>query len=208
MRKRILCMLLCCVLLVGLLSTAALAAGDPVVARMTLFSYQKNCIDIGHAWLYFENLSNQEITVGVYTLAPGEAVSIGTFKNTRSDGAGVYYNVEAYCTAKYGANGRVSLSETITASELAKVTGLINSNNTWTLVRNCSWFASKIWNSVSDIDVFSGSTPSCLKTSMNVESGYKCQTNAPMFVSDAGNVYKQVGNSLRVVSSGSLKNPL
>ena len=205
--KRLFALLLAVIMVIGTIPMIA-AADDPIVAKLTLFSYTKNCFDTGHSWLYFENLTDKNITVGVYTLEPGKAVSVGTFKNTRSDGAGVYYNVEAYCTAKYGSSGRVSLSETITASELAKVNGIINSNNTWSLVHNCAWFAAKVWNSVSDIDVFSGSTPSCLKTSMKVESGYKTKTNAPMFAPAANQVYKQKGSTLVVVSSGSLKNPL
>ncbi len=206
--KRISVLLLAVLLLATMIMPSVAIAADPVVVKMSLFSYTKNCFDTGHSWLYFENVSNQTVTVGVYQLAPGQAVSVGTFKNTRSDGAGVYYNVEAYCTANYGANGRVSLTETLTASELAKVSGMINSNNNWTLVKNCAWFASKIWNEVSDIEVFSGSTPSCLKTSMKVESDYNYQTNKGMFTPSADQVYKQKGNTLVVVSSGSLKNPL
>ncbi len=199
--------ILCICMILTMLPISASANSDSV-CRMSLFSYTAHPFDTGHSWLYFENLTDAPITVGVYTLAPGKAVSVGTFKNTRSDGAGVYYNVEAYCTANYGSNGRISLSMEINSDQLNTVNGVINGNNLWTLVRNCSWFAAKVWNSVSSIDVFSGSTPSCLKTSMKVESCYKTTTNQPMFAPSAGEVYKQVDGGLKVVSSDSLKNPL
>ena len=51
---------------------------------------------IGHTWLYFVNLTNHEITVGLYTLPKGQGVSIGTYGLSIKGGRGLYYNIEGY----------------------------------------------------------------------------------------------------------------
>lgn len=105
--------------------------------------------DLGHAWLYIENLSDEPIQVGHYEVPVGEGVSVGLFV-TRSDGLGIYYNVEAYSVGKYNNKGVFSLSKPLTRDELEKVSREIKGYlNYWGLYFNCTFFAYSIWNSVS-----------------------------------------------------------
>lgn len=202
-------LLLAVTLLLSVFTPALAAGAEQAVARMSIFSYTAHAFDTGHSWLYFENISDEQIIVGKYVLAPGEAVSVGIFKYTRKDGEGVYYNVEAYCSDKYGASGRVSLTQTITASQLRSVSSQINSKNRWRVTYNCASFAADIWNSVTGKSVFSGNTPSCLKTSIRTKG---CEKNRPMQVPQASQCYKMRGSGdgawLEPVSSGTLAKEL
>lgn len=202
-------LLLAVIVLLSTLSPVLAADAQRPVARMSIFSYTAHAFDTGHSWLYFENISGESIVVGKYVLEPGAAVSVGIFKYTRKDGEGVYYNVEAYCAEKYGASGRVSLTQTITAADLEKVSRQINSKNQWRFTYNCASFAADIWNSVSGTRVFSGNTPSCLKTSIRTKSYEK---NRPMQVPLASQCFKLRGSGagawLEPVSSGTLAKEL
>ena len=178
------------------------ADGDEIVARVSIVSYLKNAFSTGHSWLYIENLTDRTLTVGVYELEPGEAVSVGTFRYTRKEGRGIYYNVERYCVNKFGASARYSLSETVTESELNGISRKINSySGKWTPVKNCAYFAANVWNSISKIHLFSGSTPSCLRTSIKLHGGKR---GISMTDVAAENVYKQDGSSLKVVRASAL----
>lgn len=114
-RRRLFCLFLATLMLLLLALPSFAADGDEIVARVSIVSYLKNSFSMG---LYIENLTDRTLTVGVYELEPGEAVSVGTFRYTRKEGRGIYYNVERYCVNKFGASARYSLSETVTASEL------------------------------------------------------------------------------------------
>ena len=81
---------------------------------------------------------------------------------------GLWYNLESYFANQGAYDGRVSLSEEITQSELDTLNGIINSNDKWSLFNNCSSFAAKTWNSVSGTSLSAGwiNTPSNLKKSI------------------------------------------
>ena len=182
------------------------ADGDEIVARVSIVSYLTNSFSTGHSWLYIENLTDRTLTVGIYELEPGEAVSVGTFRYTRKEGRGIYYNVERYCVNKFGASARYSLSETVTASELNGISRKINSySGKWTPVKNCAYFAANVWNSISKIHLVSGSTPSCLRTSIKLHGGKR---GIAMSNVAAENVYKQDGSSLKVVRASALSKGL
>ncbi len=182
------------------------ADGDEIVARVSIVSYLKNSFSTGHSWLYIENLTDRTLTVGIYELEPGEAVSVGTFRYTRKEGRGIYYNVERYCVNKFGASARYSLSETVTASELNGISRKINSySGKWTPVKNCEYFAANVWNSISKIHLVSGSTPSCLRTSIKLHGGKR---GIAMSNVAAENGYKQDGSSLKVVRASALSKGL
>ena len=182
------------------------ADGDEIVARVSIVSYLKNSFSTGHSWLYIENLTDRTLTVGIYELEPGEAVSVGTFRYTRKEGRGIYYNVERYCVNKFGASARYSLSETVTASELNGISRKINSySGKWTPVKNCEYFAANVWNSISKIHLVSGSTPSCLRTSIKLHGGKR---GIAMSNVASENVYKQDGSSLKVVRASALSKGL
>lgn len=203
--KRVLSLLLAVVMLVPF-ALPAFAESDEIVARVSIVSYLKNAFSTGHSWLYIENLSDKTLTVGIYQLEPGDSVSVGTFKNSRKEGRGIYYNVERYCVNKFGASARYSLSETVTESELNGISRKINSySGKWTPVKNCAYFAAYVWNSISKIHLISGSTPSCLRTSIRLHGGKR---GIAMSDVSADNVYKQDGSSLRVVRASALNKGL
>ncbi len=204
-KNRLICLLLAVLMIFSAVSIAA-AEGNEDVARVSIVSYLKNAFDTGHSWLYIENISGKTLTVGVYTLEPGEAVSVGTFRYTRKEGRGIYYNVECYCVNKFGAGARYSLSENVTENELAKISQKINKySSKWTPVKNCAYFAAEVWNSISRIHLISGSTPSCLRTSIKLHGGKRA---IAMNDVSADRVYKQSGSSLFVVRASALDHEL
>lgn len=204
--KRLLCLLLAAVMAFSVSLPAFAKSNDPVVARLSSVSYVKNVVSTGHSWLYIENISNKTLTVGIYKLRPGEAVSVGTFKYSRKEGKGIYYNVELYCNSHFGTGGRYSVTTEITESQLEGVSKKINSYaEKWTPVKNCAYFVANVWNGVSKPRLTSGSTPSCLKTSIKLHGGKR---NIAMQDAPAEKVFKQRGTSLVRVRSSALNSGL
>lgn len=150
--KRIVAVLLTAVMLVCsftfLTVNAAEEEEQPVyVARMTL-GYRDGAKSFeGHAFLYFENLTDEVIRVGVYNLYPGRGVSLGTF-GTMVDGEGLYYNVEAYRYNLLKLTDYISLTKDLTADQLADVTEKITTSGFWSKFFNCTYFALTTWNTV------------------------------------------------------------
>ena len=204
--KKLLCVVLTALMVFAVALPSFAKGNDAPVARLSAVSYVKNMFSHGHSWLYIENISNKTLTVGIYELKPGEAVSVGTFKYSRKEGKGIYYNVELFCNEKFKTGGRYSLTTEITESQLEGVSRKINSySGKWTPVKNCAYFVANVWNGVSKIRLVSGSTPSCLKTSIRLHSGKK---NIPMQSITADKVFKQKGNSLVQVRSSALNSGL
>ncbi len=123
---------------------------DPnYVADFYLMSNASGFPSLGHVWVYIENKSPVDLQVGCYTCPPGEGVSVGCFALTRSDGAGVYYNIEAYCGNKYPEDLKscFHMVKPINQSELDKVSNYILRANWWDpMVVNCVFFALTCWN--------------------------------------------------------------
>lgn len=106
----------------------------------------------GHVWLYFENICDEEIPVGYITLAPGEKTSVGSLRNTRTNGGGTYYNGEAFMSEDIDVTGKHTtyLSMNLNRAQLETVNEQIKKRNTYNfLVWNCGNFATAVWNSVS-----------------------------------------------------------
>ncbi|MBR2732507.1 MAG: hypothetical protein IKD72_11055 [Clostridia bacterium] len=103
-----------------------------------------------HVFIYFENLTDHDITVGAYTCPKGQAVSVATLgiSTADGDGAGIYYNMELYRIGKTGKFPMVvSLKKTVSKAELEAVTEFILNNNRWDFfLFNCGWFAARCWN--------------------------------------------------------------
>ncbi len=119
------------------------------VARIHFATRSTNVI--GHAWIYVENLSEEVITVGQLDVAPDEGVSIGLFALSRKESAGIYYNIEAYSINYNNSKGVYSISKELTREELEKASRTIYEYiDHWDPFLNCSLFASKVWNSVSE----------------------------------------------------------
>lgn len=167
------------------------AAKDPVVARIYVITYLEGTSWTDHAWVYFENLSNQKLKVGLYTLPPGEGVSVGCYAASRADGYGIYYNVESYCADKFGQSGWLSISKEITKSQLQKATDkILNIRNGWDFIFNCMYFAFQVWNAATGDKLVSLIFP--VIGQMQLKS--RGATKGPkMFVPQKTRVYRQKG---------------
>lgn len=74
-----------------------------------------------------------------------------------------------------GNGNRVSLSMSVTQSDIDTINSIISNNDTWSVTNNCSSFAVKVWNSVSSNTLSAGSpnTPTSLMSSIKSKSGYQ-----------------------------------
>ena len=159
---------------------------EQYVARLYICS---RIVFIGHAWIYVENLTDDVIMVGCYPCPAGQGVSVGTSLFTRADGAGNYYNMEAYMGNKKGLSGTKSISMLLDKSQLETVNEKILKTNEWTPFTNCCLFASKVWNSVSDRHVAYGVFPFVTLLSMLSDN----EGVPDMYYPDASQCYKQKG---------------
>ena len=151
--NRIIAVILSIALIAGFFALPASAAdntysGDEYVARMYVTQKGRNANLSGHTWIYIENLSNHNIQVGLYTVAPNKGVSVGTYGYSISSGRGLYYNVEAYRYNKLGINDYIYLSKDITQSQLENVSNKIIISDYWAYILNCAFFAFTTWNVV------------------------------------------------------------
>ena len=118
---------------------------NDVVADFYVFYDKSDIHGWGHTWIYIENLTDQDLKVGAYTLPPNEGVSVGTLPEY--DGWGLYYNVEAYQQGIYGMEDQLSIKDELTLRELRRVSNFIVSYpNFWDPVFfNCMLFAFLAW---------------------------------------------------------------
>ena len=118
---------------------------NDIVADFYVFHDKSDIHGAGHTWVYVENLTDQELKVGVYTLPANEGVSVGTLPEY--DGWGIYYNIEAYQQGIYGMEDQLSMKDQITLRELRRVSNFIVSYpNFWDPVFfNCMLFAFLAW---------------------------------------------------------------
>lgn len=185
--KRLTAFIIAVIMLLGALPLSSSAASDETyVAKMYICSRTKIT---GHVWLYFENLTDHDITVGCYTLPKGQGVTVSAYNTARKDGKGNYYNIDGYCLNKYGSGGTTCASMTITASQLKTVSAKILERNSWSGTKNCCYFAGNVWNSVANKKVKILLLPSLM--ALNIKK-QKCAT--PKFYNPAkSQCLKQVG---------------
>ena len=118
---------------------------NDIVATLYVFYDKSDIHGVGHTWIYIENLTDQELKVGIYPLPANEGVSVGTLPEY--DGWGLYYNIEAYQQTIYGMEDQISMKEEITLKELRRVSNFIVCYpNFWDPVFfNCMLFAFLAW---------------------------------------------------------------
>ncbi len=120
------------------------------VATLTLASQVYVWPVSGHTWLYVENLTDEPMQVGLYTVPAGEGVSLGTFSFSVFDGWGIYYNLECYRTNRdedfYDCT-RITTELDATGLERLNA-ALMSYPNMWGLYMNCMGFAFAVWNAV------------------------------------------------------------
>ncbi|MCL2482327.1 MAG: hypothetical protein FWF43_02690 [Propionibacteriaceae bacterium] len=169
-------------------------AGDPLSSVVISGGYS------GHAFLIVNNDFVSGITVAGLTVPAGGQVTIGTW-GTRSNGLGVYLNLEAY-QGSGAYPDRVSLSACITSSQLVTLNSQIANNNSWSNTNNCSSFASKVWNAVvtnNTVSAGSINTPSGLVTSIKSKSLY--YTNTAFSSTTAVNVKRLQTNGTLITAT-------
>lgn len=166
-------------------------------------------VGLGHSWIYIESDFNGDMPVGCYTLKPYQGVSMGAFFISRSDGPGLYYNVEAYCANKYGLKHESSLGMDITKKQLLKVSKRIKQWDWWGPYFNCTFFAAEIWNCVSKKKVIPLMFPLLEKIQILILGGKR---TAEMKDVEPSDCYKQrgVGSNAKIyqVKEGTLDSKL
>lgn len=172
-------------------------AGDTVVGRMYICTQQ---VGLGHAWIYIESNFNGDMQVGCYTLKPYQGVSMGCFCFSRSDGPGLYYNIESYCGNKYGLKNESSLGMDITKDQLIKVSKRIKQWNYWDFYFNCTFFAAEIWNCASKKKIIPLMFPALEKMQILILGGSREVNMKDVEKTDC---YKQkgVGSNARLVQA-------
>lgn len=144
--------------------------GDYVVGRMYICT---QIVFLGHSWIYIESTFDGEIPVGCYAMKPFGSVSVETFLFSRRDGMGVYYNVERYSANEYGLKGQSWLGMDITKDDIVRVSKEIKEWNYWDPYFNCTFFAAKVWNSVSDKFIMPMMFPIFIKAQTQTKGGNK-----------------------------------
>lgn len=163
---------------------------------------------LGHMWIYIQNQTTHPLQVGLYEVPAGEGVSVGTFALTRSDGWGIYYNVEAFCVNRFGLNSMICLEQKLTETQLQKISQRIRNGNYWTLILyNCMGSAFSIWNA--------GPGPKLIPILFPVFGRLEMmtlphETEIKMYYPTENQVFKQRGNgenaTLEKVKSSTLAN--
>lgn len=170
--------------------SAPMQSENDVVGTIYLCSRWSSVTTTGHLWVYIHNTSDSPITVGLLEVAPGEGVSLATFGFTRSDGFGIYYNMETYRNDKYCDESCISLSDNLTRGELEKITSKLLVSNQWNPIINCVFFACSIWNIAGDKYIMPFTYPPVTRLFIKIAGGEEvCQ----MVYQPPENTFKQRG---------------
>lgn len=148
MKKTLSCLL--AVVMLFTMVSFSVSAQEINVARMWICAEKSTNSGVGHIFLYFENLTDETITVGKYKVAPYGDVSVGCFGTEGPDGAGVYYNLETYLNHY---NQLIGLSTSLTEGELEATNKKLNSFDRWDPIFNCNYFALLGWNAGADSSI-------------------------------------------------------
>lgn len=160
-----------------------------------------------HVFIYFENISDEEITVGKYVCPVGQGVSLGTFGMTVHNGAGLYYNLECYRNRSNDGITILNLSKKLTKTQLENVSNKICNLNHWDmLLLNCCYFASTVWNTAGGSYVF---PVVCIPSFTRIQMLLKgCSSSLKLYKADRNQVYRQRGSGssayLELVSDSTL----
>ena len=161
-----------------------------VVGTIYLCSRWISVTTTGHFWVYIFNTSDEPITVGLLEVQPQEGVSLATFGFTRSDGMGIYYNMETYRNDKYCDESCISLSDDLTKDELEKVNKKLLRSNQWNPIVNCVFFACSLWNAAGDKFIMPCPYPPVSRLFIKIAGGTEtCQ----MVYQPPENTFKQRG---------------
>ncbi len=188
------------------------AATNEALASDTVAKIYLNCQDFtfpirGHSWIYVENLSDEELQIGLYTLPPNEGVSAGTFSFSVSDGFGIYYNVEAFRRNERPQKNCYTISEELNMEQVKKLSdALVQRLNTWDFFFNCVSFSFTMWNAATGDHLVPTFLPGIATLKLRVRGAEKDVLK--MYYPEPSRVYQQVGTgkdaTLKPVSESTL----
>ena len=115
----------------------------------------------GHAWICISNVSNETLTVGPQTLAPGEMLSVGLHA-----GGGMAFNREM---GEYRGSSVSAIQRQISREDLQRAeTEILNSKWNYYLLfsHNCTNFASAVWKAATGESFRTGVFPFVLKSQL------------------------------------------
>ena len=155
-----------------------------------------------HTWIYIENLTDESLQVGHYTLPPYETMSVGAFMD-RGNGYGVYYNLERYWVKEETYERTYYLKTKVSRAELKTVTTTINNHDYWNWVFNCCWFATCVWNKCTPLQLIHLGWPQVTRVQIRC-LGAKHPDFEIKKLTDTNKVYKHTEDGLEVVYPGVL----
>lgn len=124
------------------------------IGEVSLFSFngdserEVGTVNLGHAYISVKNTSSSNITVGYFTLEPNKSVTVGSWIQTCHNG--MLYNIEKVYMELGRYQGRISLTTDITLTDLQPLSEYILKNDRWTFSKNCSYHATKMFNTVAN----------------------------------------------------------
>lgn len=128
---------------------------DTDIARLSLFTYSGEgetsygLLNLGHAWISIENISNEDIVIYNYTIPAGETVAIGTWSLSKH--FGIWFNIESnYIVSTNKYDGRYSITTGIGIEDIEKINNFMINHDKWGILRNCSYFALSFWNEIAE----------------------------------------------------------
>lgn len=199
--KSVLCVFLSAIMLLCCSLTASAASVTPKISfagHLVIYAANdggsSSWNTSGHAFLSFKNTGSFTVKLGPLDVNPGNEVTFGTWGNQDAH-AGIWYNLESYFAHHESAfDGRVSLLTGVTYADLATINSVIEDNDEWGVFNNCSSFAVKVWNSISENKLSAGSpnTPSSLMKNIQSKTNYEnnraiCDATPVGYVNSNGN---------------------
>lgn len=151
------------------------SASMQIVSRPKLDGSNDSSGASGHSFLIIKNVGVSTIKIGHMSVAVGDSITVGTF-NTRENHTGIWYNLEGYQGSKGTSYG---LTCGLTGAQVTTVTNTINAHNEWSVIKNCSYFAKTVWNSVNSSSKLSGNDPLTLANSIIKINGYVTNPSIP-----------------------------
>lgn len=178
MNKKIVAVLLSLSLIFCLVVPAF--AVDAELGQLTIFSTANN-----HSFLTFKNTYSDPVLFGGLSVNRNQEITIGSFD--MNSHAGIWYNLDSHFYHHAGAanqfSGRVSLTTSVTRSEMNAINDYISTHDTWSRSYNCAVFASNIWNLASTTTFYvanPGELTNCLRADPNHETDRLIPNSSPV----------------------------
>lgn len=155
-------------------NTVARTDGDIALLTMCADECKRECnnllMSLGHAFFYIENLSDSDIYIYNYRLAPHESATFSWWAIDRH--MGIWFNIESNYIALANRYSDIAcIGMYLNKSELARLNTFLEKNDCYTPVSNCSKQVMTCWNELSEhgeaIITSTIATPGFLKREIN-----------------------------------------